>query len=186
MNLPSLKPQNMIAAAALLAPMVMVQTVRMLFGGAGPDQASAQMLAAAQQAAAPVPANAQPAQPVLTSKQKAAMEHMTAQRDRITIFVSPFNHLAPRSATVQSTPTVEPTPGNPEPRPAVIPPEVRELSLGALMANDKGPFAVISGRVRTVGDVIVPGWTVTAIDTDTRRVTITSDDGTSVTLTQNR
>ncbi|HZW06437.1 MAG TPA: hypothetical protein VFF65_04880 [Phycisphaerales bacterium] len=85
-------------------------------------------------------------------------------------------------ATVNTEPAAS---GDPTP-PVPASPEVRALSLGALMVNDQGPFAVISGKVRTIGDVVVPGWTVTAIDPQARQVVMTADDGRSVTLTQNR
>lgn len=186
MNLASIKPQNMIAAAALLAPMAMVQGVRLLFGG-GPDQASAQVAGSNPQANADMAAaDAQQAAPVVTAKQKAAITHLNSRRDQITIFKSPFDHLLPQAtAVVQPGPTIETGPGMIEPTPAIVPPEVRGLSLGALMTNDSGSFAVISGRVRSLNEVIMPGWTVTAIDAANRRVTVTSDEGVSVTLKQN-
>lgn len=186
MNLGSIKPQNMIAAAALLAPMVMVQGVRLLFGG-GPDQASAQVAGSNPQAdAAQAAIDAQPPAPVVTAKQKAAMEHLKSRWDQITIFKSPFDHLLPQTtAVLQPGPTIETGAGTVEPTPVVVPPEVRALSLGALMTNDSGSFAVISGRVRALNEVIMPGWTVTAIDAANRRVTVTSDEGVSVTLKQN-
>lgn len=187
MNLSSIKPQNLIAAAALLAPIALVQTVRLVFGG-GPGNASAGVTAPDPSSiAAPTPTGAASTAPIVSKQQKSAIEHLSGSRNQITIYTSPFNHLMPRAVTVQSTtPTVQPTPENPEPRAAEVPPEVRSLSLGALMVNEHGPFAVVSGRVRTVGEVVVPGWTVTAIDTETRHVTITSDEGVVVTLTQNR
>lgn len=190
MNLPSIKPQNLIAAAALLAPIVLVQTVRLVFGG-GPGQASA-MIAQGDMPAgalAPAPASTGTPAPIVTPKQKAAVEHLKALRSEITIYTSPFNHLQPKGSVMSSTtPTIEQTPviEGQETRPTELPPEVRSLSLGALMMNEHGPFAVVSGRVRIVGEVVLPGWTVTAIDTETRKVTITSDEGVSVTLTQSR
>lgn len=185
MNFQSIKPQNLIAAAALLAPIVVVQGVRLLFGGGGPRQASAMTTGGDQTLApaAPVPLPTDvPAAPALNAAQKAAVEHLNAERTRITIFTSPFNHLVPKSVAMQTGPVVTPSPQTPSAAPVAIPPEVRALSLGALMRNDTGAFAVISGRVRSVGEVIVPGWKVTDIDPTTLRVTLTADDGTSVTL----
>ncbi|HYD00969.1 MAG TPA: hypothetical protein VEB22_07050 [Phycisphaerales bacterium] len=184
MNLPSIKPQSLIAAAALLAPMALVQTVRMAFGS-GPSQANASVNPV-QSTVTPPPAESARA-PIVTPKQRAAIEHLASRRDQITIYTSPFNHLVAQGAALtQPTPSIEPTPGSTEPIAAAIPPEVRALSLGALMANDHGPFAVISGKVRTIGDVVVPGWTLTGIDPEARRVTVTSDAGTAVILTQHR
>ena len=185
MNLPSIKPQSVIAAAALLAPMLMVQTVRMLFGS-GPGQANAQVTPTTPAPGTGAATGSQPPALALTPKQKAAVEHLTAARSQITIYTSPFNHLTPRSTAIQTMPHVQPVPGNVTPPPTTIPSEVRGLALGALMTNENGTFALISGKVRAVGDVVVPGWTVSAIDSTTRRVTITSDEGLSVTLTQNR
>lgn len=187
MNLSSIKPQNLIAAAALLTPIALVQTVRLVFGG-GPGNASAGVTAPDPSAtAAPAPAGAASAAPIVSKQQKSAIEHLNVNRNQITIYTSPFNHLMPRAVTVQqTTPTIEQVPDSAQPVPTVIPPEVRALSLGALMVNDRGSFAVISGRVRSVGEVVVPGWTVTAIDATARRVTITSDEGAAVTLTQSQ
>ena len=188
MNLQSIKPQNLIAAVALIAPIALVQTVRLVFGG-GPEQASAMSTGNTPTPPTGPGAPAGAPTPVVTPKQKAAIDHLKALRSEITIYSSPFNHLVPQATTVQSVPTVQPSQDNPDAppvRPAELPPEVRSLSLGALMVNENGPLAVVSGRVRVVGEVVAPGWTVTAIDTEARRVTITSDDGVSVVLTQNR
>jgi len=184
MKLPNVKPQNLIAAAALVTPILLVQTVRIVFGG-GPSQASAETQAqqpgpTAPQAPAP-PATAA----ALTRQQKSAAEHLVSLRSAVSIYTSPFNHLAPQGAVVQIEPTTETVPDAPHPQ-APIPAEVRSLTLGAVMSNDQGPIALIGGKVRSIGDVVIPGWTVSAIDPDARRVTLTSDDGASVTLTQTR
>lgn len=182
MNLTSIKPQNLIAAAALVAPIAMVQAVRLFFGG-GPDQAGAMTVAPANTPAAVAPSNTPPV-PVLSARQKAAAEFLKAQQSSVVIYNSPFNHLLPKTTVIQpqqqtATPVETPT----TQQPVAIPAEIKALTLGALMRNDHGAFAMISGKVRTVGDAVIPGWTITEIDPQTRRVTITSDDGTAVYLT---
>ncbi|MBY0308550.1 MAG: hypothetical protein K2Q09_07395 [Phycisphaerales bacterium] len=180
MSLFSFKPQNTIAALALVAPIIIVQGVRLLLG-AGPHQAGAMVLPGGPQ---PAPTAAVPSPNgtalALTPAQRAAVTFLREQRTQITVFDTPFNHLAPRAAAVQTGPVIT-TPTDPGTE-TVIPPEVRSLSLGAVMRNDQGAYAVISGRVRAVGEAVVPGWKLAAIDPDHRRVTLTADDGTTVTL----
>ncbi|MFT3686443.1 MAG: hypothetical protein QM783_16230 [Phycisphaerales bacterium] len=181
MNTRSISPQNLVTAAALVAPIVMVQAARMLFGSA-PSQASA-----AAPTLDPVPAVAPAHAEVdprkqLTAAQRAAATELAAQHARMTVFNSPFNHLAARPTVIQNDQVVATTPDNT--KSTTIPTEIQRLSLGALMRNDHGSFAVISGRVRGIGDAVIPGWKITDIDPAERKVTLTSDEGASVTLTR--
>jgi hypothetical protein len=76
--------------------------------------------------------------------------------------------------------------------PAMILPEVGELPpkiedvpefvLTTVMPNAPRPLAVINGRARTLGDEAAPGWIVTDIDGNTRRVVLTGPDGRAVVL----
>jgi hypothetical protein len=68
--------------------------------------------------------------------------------------------------------------GQPAPRIEGVP----EFSLTTVMPNPIRPLAVINGRPRALGDEAAPGWVVTGIDGDARRVTLTGPDGRTVSL----
>jgi hypothetical protein len=181
MNLRSIAPQNLIAAGALIAPIVIVQGVRMLFGSGPSDAHAAVTTVEPVPAVAPAPTEVDPRR-TLTPAQKAAAAELAEHRTRITVFTSPFNHLAPKATVIQNDQIVAHTPDNA--KPVVIPAEIQNLSLGSTMRNSNGAFAVIAGRVRSVGDEVVPGWKITEIDPTERSVTLTSNEGVTVTLTR--
>lgn len=68
--------------------------------------------------------------------------------------------------------------GKPEPKVDGIP----EFALTSVMPHPSRPLAVINGRPRSLGDEVAPGWIVTGIDGDARRVTLTGQDGRTVSL----
>jgi hypothetical protein len=61
----------------------------------------------------------------------------------------------------------------PEPR---AEPEV-EFLLTAVMPSPSRPLAVINGKARRIGDAVEPGWVLTMIDGDARRVIATHISG---------
>lgn len=75
-------------------------------------------------------------------------------------------------------PIFVPSPSHSEERPAVVP----AFSLSSLMGNADRSMAVINGKLRRVGDSVIDGWTVTAIDRDAGRVTVTSASGEELSL----
>ncbi len=91
----------------------------------------------------------------------------------------PSRHLGPGhlaspfwngSAAREYSPQPEPTSPQPEQGP-----EIREtIRLTAVMPSARNPLAVINGRPRRIGDEVVPGWTLVAIDGRERTVTVES------------
>lgn len=55
-------------------------------------------------------------------------------------------------------------------------PEV-EFLLTAVMPSPSRPLAVINGKARRIGDAVEPGWVLTMIDGDARRVILTHISG---------
>jgi hypothetical protein len=68
--------------------------------------------------------------------------------------------------------------GQPAPKIEGVP----DFSLTAVMPHPTRPLAVINGRPRSLGDEAAPGWAVTGIDGDARRVVLTGPDGRTVSL----
>lgn len=182
MILINIKPSNVIAAVALLAPVAIVQTTRLLFGS-GPERASAMSVGPSAQM--PTDAPIGPVTAPLDARQKAAVDYLTRERAQIPEYISPFTSLKPRAVVVQQTYPPQQAEIPASSQGAQVPVEVRSLTLSAIMRNDSGPFALIGGKARTVGDVVVAGWTISEIDLESRTVTITSDDGATVYLTSN-
>jgi len=60
-------------------------------------------------------------------------------------------------------------------------PEV-EFVLSSVMPSPTRPLAVINGKVRRIGDTVEPGWVLTMIDGDARRVILTHLSGRTRTL----
>lgn len=55
-------------------------------------------------------------------------------------------------------------------------PEV-EFVLSSVMPSPTRPLAVINGKARRIGDAVEPGWVLTMIDGDARRVILTHQSG---------
>lgn len=87
---------------------------------------------------------------------------------------SPFRVQTEPMAPVLVMPDI----GHPTPKIEGVP----EFVLTAVMPHRDRPLAVINGRPRSLGDEVAPGWTVTAIDGDARRVALTGPDGRTVRL----
>lgn len=52
-----------------------------------------------------------------------------------------------------------------------------QIKLTAVMPSARSPLAVINGKPCKIGDMVAPQWTLTAIDGDSRTVTISSASG---------
>lgn len=93
----------------------------------------------------------------------------------MTELASPFWHafhipIAP----AEPMPIRRPSPQSEQPDP--------DFLVTAVMPHASRPLAVINGRPRSIGDVIVPGWTLTSIDGHARTVTLTHSSGRTRTL----
>ena len=151
-------------AAAVVAPLVCVQLVRMMDGG----------LAQAPAAVVPAP-GAAVAPPIvarrLTPEQTAAVKFL--QDDgRSEVLQSPMNH-PPRTV---AAPVAEPTPAQPTVDP------VTTLSVTAIMGTDTQAFASIGHTLRRVGDEVAPGWRVAEINAKLRTVLLRHSDGRTLVL----
>ncbi len=88
---------------------------------------------------------------------------------------SPFWHAFQiPNAPAEATPTRRPAQLTEQPDP--------DFLVTAVMPHPSRPLAVINGRPRSIGDVVVPGWTLTAIDGHSRTVTLTHTSGRTQTL----
>lgn len=64
---------------------------------------------------------------------------------------------------------------NPHPGPAITPPSSDPVfTVTAVMPSPTRPLAVVNGRPRSIGDEVVPGWTVSEIRGDDRAVVLTN------------
>ncbi|MCC5823456.1 MAG: hypothetical protein LAT64_05830 [Phycisphaerales bacterium] len=87
-----------------------------------------------------------------------------------------------RFADLPSPFWADPEPVQPEVVPEIIPEApkakgVPEFILSTVMPHPTRPLAVINGRPRAIGDPAAPGWTLTAIDGESRQVVLTGPDG---------
>jgi hypothetical protein len=171
-------------AGALIAPILVVQLVRIGFGpGAGPamsaaavgmPDASLQSTEAAQKPSAPLTA------------QDRTVAAWIAKLQRPDAVKSPMEFIAaPEPEPVASTqepvaPAVQITQGD-----TTIPVAMRvpvDLTLGAIMGSSDSALALIGGKVRRVGDTIYPGWNITSINPREQTVTITGPEDAVINL----
>lgn len=180
---PRLRQEAVVSALALLAPVILVQGVRTIFGAGGPAVSAA--------APAPTDPNPAPAAPVvrLTPQQARALEWVQ-QRASQAPLVSPLHRAQPEPVEPPPAPevrVVEPanldTPTASEPTPQV-PEQLTRLRFTGFASLKSGPIAAINGRPHRVGDTVIAGWIIQAIDTDKRVITLLSADGLQVELDQ--
>jgi hypothetical protein len=97
---------------------------------------------------------------------------------------SPSAPQAPVAPVAQASPQSQPAKEAQDPIPAAI----RELTLTALVrataAGSGTQRASINGRLRSVGDEVVAGWTIAAVEVTERRVLLRGPDGIEVYLSQ--
>ncbi len=68
-------------------------------------------------------------------------------------------------------------------QPAQFSREDPSLRVSAIMSRRAGPIAVIDSRIRSVGSKVAPGWTLDAIDEQSRTLVIRHASGRRVELT---
>lgn len=149
----------------ILAPMAAVLAARVL-SATGPAEAPAAELEPTDTPAAML--QGMVATPPLTDEQTAVVEYVAALAQQV-ITRSPMMRPAPE-------PKVEPTTGTVR---AAPPPEDPSDDLTLLSVLGKGDRAIasISGRIYRLGDEVVEGWRIQAIDVRERRVTLAHADG---------
>lgn len=163
--------ERLIWTAALLAPLVAVQAARFF------EVDTVRVAAAADATETPVQV-VRPA-PKPSAVQQRALDWLRG-RDFSKI-TDPF-----ASAVVAKAPTneihIQPI-AEPEPEP---PPELREpiptLELTGVMDGRRGPLASINRKIWRLGDEVVPGWTLEAVDARRKVVTVRSTLGNALEL----
>lgn len=160
---------NLIAAAAAAAPLVLMSAAPALLG-TGPRLS----MGAGNAPAEPAPVIADPKP---TPAQQAAQAHAAL----LLTHATPQSPFRPTPAPVEAPAPVQPEPVAPAPAPPP-PPEIIVRSI--MRQGDGSARALIAGKLRAVGDEAAPGWTITAIDTAARSITITSADGRSETISR--
>jgi hypothetical protein len=188
LRLPRLRQEAVVSALALLAPVLLVQGVRTIFGAGGPSVSAAAPAATDQ--------SPEPLAPVvrLTPQQARALD-WARQRAGQAPLVSPLQRAQPAPVTTPEPdtarapePTDAPAPDFQGPQATLPEPQVPEqltrLRFTGFATLKSGPIAAINGRPHRVGDTVITGWTIEAIDTDKRVVTLRSADGLLVELDQ--
>lgn len=153
-------PSDPSAKALCIGAILLPSVVGYLSGylGAGPSRAGAVMIEPMPELPVVVPSGAVP-QPT----PRGAVQ-------------SPFKFLA-REESPQHTDRPARR-GLPHPQSVPDP----EFTLTAVMPSPARPLAVINGKARRIGDEIEPGWVLSAIDGDARRVVLTHRTGRLMTL----
>lgn len=154
-------------AAAVMAPLICVQFVRLLDGGL--SQAPAATTATSGSPAVIPPATEARR---LTKAQIAALEFLQSDALRGEVR-SPMNHPV---VVASPPPSPEPAPASP----AIDP--VKALTLTAVMGTENQAVASIGHTLRRVGDEVAPGWRVAEINARQRTVQLRHLDGRTLTL----
>jgi hypothetical protein len=172
MTIDKARKQRLWAAGALLAPVVLALGARTMLS-AGPQATLAQ--AAGEQPAALEPVNVKPP----TKEQLAALAWLRTHPvpERVP---SPMLHpkLDRPAAAAEPVPEAEPIGTPEEPLPVV--------ALSAVLGRDGREAALLNGRVHRVGDEVVPGWTVRAINARAGSVELIGPGERTMTLSSKR
>ncbi|MCU0688430.1 MAG: hypothetical protein MUE97_01625 [Phycisphaerales bacterium] len=206
LTMPRIRPQAIVTAGALLAPVLAVQIVRFVTGAAGPTAASAATSPEAIMLPGGIPgplatpgASTGPTLPGLpkpSNQQRAALDWIAEHRVT-TIAPSPLHRAKPAapSASITSAPTAQPA-TQPAPQSAAqsaskpdepqVPEALTKLELTGILRRGGEALVTISGRQHRLGDTLIPGWTITDVNFTDRRITLTSDLGLAVYLVQNQ
>jgi hypothetical protein len=188
-----LKPANIVACAALLAPVLLFQSVKYVFGASGPAASQAASMPSDSTVGMPGVIGsaliASPAKPALAPAQAEAVGWIR-QQSSVAVISSPFPKRTESPTTEMSVVVahVQEQPDQPdqpkEPALSDVPDEVRSLMISGILRSASGVFVTMSGKAFAVGDVVTEGWTITAIDPENRVVTITGHAGLVVTIEQ--
>lgn len=149
----------------ILAPMAAVLAARVL-SATGPAEAPAAELEPTGAPAAMLQAT--PTAPSLTHEQAAAVEYVAALAQQ-EITRSPMMRPAPEPEIEPTPETVRAAPPSEDPR--------DDLTLLSVVGKGDRAIASISGRIYRLGDEVVEGWRIQAIDVRERRVTLAHADG---------
>lgn len=182
-----LRPASVLTACTLLAPIVLVQVIRLVFSSSGPASASAgslQMDPVLSNASVQASSTSLTQPPKLNDKQRAAATWLREMQSSVRIVASPFPAREVKQ-NVTETPTVHVEVEQPKIE-WEIPAELRRLTLTSVLRAASGQYATLSGKVVTVGDEPSAGWIVINIDTEGRTVLLEGPDHRQVLISQDR
>jgi hypothetical protein len=196
LSLPAINfdPARLLRAGALLAPIILLQAVRLTVGGGGPEASSAAPLFDGPGGDLPVAPAQQTRVTPLTPQQKAAVEFLIAARQDgslMSLAISPFPAPKPKIVAVQPPPQLpqEPAIEQPEipagpmgPHLPEIPQAIQQANLTSLLRAGSGEFAVINGKPHRIGDFVIEGWRVIEIKVNDRAVLLEGPHGELVEL----
>lgn len=157
-------------AAALLAPVVVVQLTRVLSSSSLPSASAA----AGGSALPDLPVPAQTEKP-LTEGQRRASDFLMIERANTRANPSiPSPLYAVERA--KDEPPAPPTSTHPTDRdPTFV--------VTGIMAGERRQLASVNGRIVTAGDEVAPGWKVAEIDASARAVLVADESGRTIRLT---
>ncbi len=163
---------NLGAVVAAFAPLLVVELTHEVLSQTGPRltmASSPQADAAASPETGPRP----------TRQQRAAATYAVGLQGR-PIGISPFKPVAEAPRPTEPVQPAAPEP-QPSPAPTLAPPDVSVKMI--VRQRDGVARALISGKLRTVGDDMGDGWTIWAIDAAARTVTFAHDGAEPFTVT---
>lgn len=176
-------PKRFASAAALLAPILIVQGLRSTLGPnadiASSHAAGINTQGDPQSATNTSAPDAAPLVKPLTNAQHAAQQWLRSLDRRVPV-QSPLAH-APAPADAPVVRVNEPTP-EPTQQPVASTRPRADLTLGAIMGAKDRTLALIGGKIYRAGETIEPGWTIREIDPRAQTVTITGPANETITL----
>ena len=180
-----LRPEAVISACALLAPVLAVQMVRLIPGTHGPRQASALTLPTDATDGTDAGTNPlMPELPNLSPTQTLALEWAKEQL-QTPIVGNPLLRPKPQAKPTPGSPTLVPNPAT-QPTEPELPPEVKALKLTSIMRLGGELVVTINGRAYRVGEPVLPGWFLTEIAMPTRQATLKNQAGLTARLQQSK
>lgn len=183
-----LRPEAVISACALLAPVLAVQMVRLIPGTHGPRQASALTLPTdATDGTGGTDAGTNPLMPALPNlspTQTLALEWAKEQL-QTPIVGNPLLRPKPQAKPTPGSPTLVPNPAT-QPTEPELPPEVKALKMTSIMRLGGELVVTINGRAYRVGEPVLPGWFLTEIAMPTRQATLKNQAGLTARLQQSK
>lgn len=180
-----LRPEAVISACALLAPVLAVQMVRLIPGTHGPRQASALTLPTDGTDGTDAGTNPlMPALPNLSPTQTLALE-WGKEQFQTPIVGNPLLRPKPQAKPTPGSPTLVPNPAT-HPAEPELPPEVKALKMTSIMRLGGELVVTINGRAYRVGEPVLPGWFLTELALPTRQATLKNQAGLTARLQQSK
>lgn len=180
-----LRPEAVISACALLAPVLAVQMVRLIPGTHGPRQASALTPPTDGTDGTDAGTNPlMPALPNLSPTQTLALQWGKEQLQK-PIVGNPLLRPKPQAKTTPGSPTLVPNPATNSAEPE-LPQEVKALKMTSIMRLGGELVVTINGRAYRVGEPVLPGWFLTELALPTRQATLKNQAGLTARLQQSK